>query len=166
MAQAANPSVGGIFQFADGNYTDGCLGIWGGAPNNGAQEGISYRCRSASQAVGDQAWAFDTKNCIEVQEETGNTIEFCTLESALNRNKCLGTYAGSTNFGAFAVIWDRLGKDHEDQYWNIDPRGDGSFTILNLKAVRPLCVIGKSSGILEQGLGYQPDAWYAWPAFP
>jgi hypothetical protein len=113
----------------NGNIPE-CVGLWGGVPNNGAMA-ISWSCKSANAAQ-DQAWYWDWSDCftVTIDENTGETAQVCSIRNGLNTSKCLGIDGGSRSAGAYAKVWDCLGKSHLDQYWLWD--GNASDTVFEL----------------------------------
>jgi|GEM_PF-3420820 len=180
--EAADPTNGGYFQYQLASSSTQCAGAWGGTPNNGTQV-IEWGCH-ASTAAKDQAWYYDTNDCLYQHDEAGDT-EYCSIRNGANFKKCMGTYAGSTNTGTFAVEWDCLGTAHQDQYWHFETAGnpgDGTYTIWNLKAQKPLGDAGTTSiedcsgwwifgsctiylYVPEEGLA-TPNVWRPVPATP
>ena len=177
-AKAADPRDGGYFEFQLSGQQQTCLGAWGGVPNNGTQM-IQYSCNPTT-AARDQALTFDTNDCVW-ENFDGTWYQYCSIRSGKNFNKCMGTYAGSGNPGAFAVEWDCLGQCHQDQYWLLEPGGDGSFVFWNLFSGLALGVANITDVtncaylwfdcttyvIFEEGLvSQQNDIWIPVPATP
>jgi hypothetical protein len=117
VARAADPTTGDYFNLL--NVDEGqnkCVGLWGKVPNTGAMA-IGWQCKSVTAAE-DQAWYFDTTDCITVTaEDTGATSQYCSIRNGLNPSKCLGIDGGSRREGAYAKVWDCGGPAHPDQYW-------------------------------------------------
>lgn len=124
---------GQVFQFSSlGPYGDTeCIGAWNGSMSNGTQL-LAVSCNPIDQPEEpkDQGWAVDYTDCIFT--EYG---DYCSVRNLTNYNKCMGTYAGSPSNGAYIVIWDCLGKDHKDQYWQVvKDQATGYYRIWNLNS--------------------------------
>jgi len=166
-AHATDPTTGDLFQFEEFYSPYKCFGTWGGSMNNGAQI-IEWSCNPGNKAK-DQTWMFDTGDCIT----TSQNGKFCAVKNGMNEKKCLGTYAGSTSEDAYLVIWDCLGQQHFDQYWQFQQDGEtGCWQILNFKSA--LWVDAQWFQVCSGSCG--PDhiwqvaspgqRWCPWPATP
>lgn len=127
-AGEVDPTNGAWFQFEGFYDWYECFGPSGGSMNNGTNL-IEWTCNPASGAR-DQAWFFDNTDCISNSNGT-----FCSIRNGMNVNKCMGTYAGSASSGADLVLWDCLGTQHQDQYWQFIHDGEtGCYWVMNAKS--------------------------------
>jgi len=135
------------------NPTTGyCLGVAGGNVTNGTPI-IVWQCNGNS----DQSWAAGD----QLPYPPG---AYSSYRNGTNANKCLGVANNSGANGAGLVIWDCLGTSHTDQYWNLQPVGNGCYVWYNASSGK---VMGVSGGSLSEGasviqwdyLGHPDQQW-------